>query len=681
MDLTDKGAIFKTVPIQAWTKESTAVLVEVTNFLNASNKDVFDPNGLDYDLGTTITGCSVKNALSFWETVQTFKRCVSIEQSLTGTLSLGGTLVGELSEKPSLQASLQTLIALLPSSETMMKPRDANACVGTKYVRYKDFRNIEDTKIGYYATRRKFIPGDTITFYVDSLLSKTWIEAITRAMEGWNDAFEKANLGRPIMLSPFPKDSLFNANDPMENVITLNNSSSQFVTFNSPTDPRTGEIFSSHIQIPRSLADDVRRHGVCKMSEVDERYRQYDLPDDLLCDVLQAKMLTAFGYSLGLSANLAGTAAYSISQLRSPDFTQKYGISASVMDGQIYNYVAMPGDREKGVALTFNHPGVYDDFVIKYLYTPDVTDETLRGWVKEHAGDERYFCGKRSLKYAFDPRCQSFDMSNDPFLAAKNMIHHYRYLAQHAPEWYDYSTLPDTYRELFPEFVINDYFSLLQTLTPYIGGVYQNEYIDGSSVVVTKSVPKALQRKAVKELLYELSDVSWLDSNPRFFQSAGPSANVGGWVRKKEVAIQLPLVYRMPNMDMSIDYSVDPYTQGDLIDDISKYCFRSVVMGKSPSAEEIYDMYALVSYLIASSGVLNDMAKEKAGKSTSLVWKAVEPTSEIKYYHQTDLGPIVLQKLKEIRQLLVKAKRIAKTDMDRSKIDYSILAIDRVFIK
>ncbi len=681
LQLSGTGAIFRTAPIKAWNQDSTAVLVEVTDFLSASNKEVFDPKGLDYDLGTSIMGCSVKSSLSFWEGVQAFKSCVSIDQSVTGTLSLGGALIGELSNKPSLQASLQTVITLLPSGEKMMKPRIANASVGTKYVKYKDFRDIENVKTGYYASRRRFALGDTITFYVDSLLSKTWTKAILKAAEGWNDAFGKANLGRPIVLASFPKDSLFNANDPMENVITLSNNSSQFVTFDAPTDPRTGEIFSSHIQVPRSLADDVRRHGVCKMAEVDERYRQYDLPDDLLCEVLQAKMLSAFGYSLGLSANLAGTAAYSIAQLRSPEFTQKYGITASVMDGQIYNYVAMPGDKEKGVVLTFNHPGVYDDFVIKYLYTPDVSDETLGEWVKGHAGDGRYFCGKRSIRYASDPRCQSFDMSNEPFQAAKNMMHHYRYLAQHAPEWYDYSTLPDTYRQLFPEFVINDYFSLLQTLTPYIGGVYQNEYIDGASVAVTKSVLKTLQRKAVRELLYELNDVSWLDSNPEYFQSAGPSANVGGWVRRKEFAIQLPLVYRLPNMDMSIDYSTNPYTQADLIDDVTNFCFRSVLKGKSPSSEEIYDMYALVSYLTTSSGVLNDIVKEKAGKGTSLAWQAVEPTTDIKYFHRTDLGPIVLQKLREIRTLLLKAKKLTKTDIDKSKIAYSILAVDRVLVK
>lgn len=71
--------------------------------------------------------------------------------------------------------------------------------------------------------------------------------------------------------------------------------------------------------------------------------------------------------------------------------------------------------------------------------------------------------------------------------------------------------------------------------------------------------------------------------------------------KEKEFAIQLPLVYRLPNMDMSISHSTTPYTQSDLIDDVTDFCFRSVKNGKVPSSDEMYDMFALVSYLTASS--------------------------------------------------------------------------------
>ena len=186
-------------------------------------------------------------------------------------------------------------------------------------------------------------------------------------------------------------------------------------------------------------------------------------------------------------------------------------------------------------------------------------------------------------------------------------------------------------------------------------------------------------------MLYEFTDVSWLDSNPAFFQTAGPSGDVGGWVRRKEFTMQLPMVYRLPYMDMSIDHSDDPYTQSQLIDDVAKYCFRSVRAGKRPTSAEIYGMYAFVSYLTASSDVLSEMSKAKLKGAASL-WSVngaepahsgVEPASEIQYYHRTDLGPIVLQKLKEIRPLLVRAKSLAATTYDKNKVQFAILTADR----
>ncbi len=696
-ELSGANAIFRTAAIQAWNNDSTAVLVELTSFLSSSNKEVFDPKGISYDVGTSIKECTVKSQLSYLLCVKSFRRCVCLEQSVTGALSLAASFVGELSEKPSFQGTLQTLITLLPAEDERMTPREAHAAVGTRFVTYDDYRDLERTKTGYYATRRKFTPGDVMTFYVDSLLSASWTEAVRRAAEGWNDSFEKAGLGRPIQLVPFPKDTTFSAADPLENVIHFANSNSQSVSFSSPLDVRTGEILSTHIYVPRNLVEDVRRYGICKMAETDERYRCHDLPDDLLAEILQAKMLTAFGYALGLSANLAGSAAYTPEQLRSPEFTRKNGITASVMDGQIYNYVAMPGDKERGVVLTFNRPGVCDDFVVKYLYTPDVSDDTLKQWVKSHAGDARYFYGRRSLRYATDPRSQAFDMSSDPIQAARNMMQHYRYLAKHAPEWTTYSELPDTYRQLFPEYVINDYFSLLQTVTAFIGGVYFDEYVgqDCQQTPLTRPVSGKKQREAVRVLFNELSDASWLDSNPEFFGSAGPSADVGGWVQRKFFAIQLTMGYKLPYMDMSILHADKPYTQGDLIDDIIDCCYHSVKVGRKPSTLELQEMHAMVSYIINGSEMLSSINKAKlnhgeaqlsarVGESDhSVAANPYEPgvmgaVTELSHFPRTDLTPILLEKLRKIRPLLVKAKSLLPSQTDKYKVDYTIKAIDRV---
>ncbi|MEI3553632.1 MAG: zinc-dependent metalloprotease [Alistipes senegalensis] len=64
---------------------------------------------------------------------------------------------------------------------------------------------------------------------------------------------------------------------------------------------------------------------------------------------------------------------------RSPSFTQRYGISASIMDELPYNLVAQPGDKERGVALMQQGPGVYDEYVVDWLYRPVPGARDARG--------------------------------------------------------------------------------------------------------------------------------------------------------------------------------------------------------------------------------------------------------------------------------------------------------------
>lgn len=91
----------------------------------------------------------------------------------------------------------------------------------------------------------------------------------------------------------------------------LNNNNSEVTAYNV-TDLRTGEILSTKIGVPRDLAVSVRRNGVYQMAEIDPRFRTYYIADEVICENLTARMLKAFGLSLGLATNLAGSAAYSL---------------------------------------------------------------------------------------------------------------------------------------------------------------------------------------------------------------------------------------------------------------------------------------------------------------------------------------------------------------------------------
>lgn len=98
-------------------------------------------------------------------------------------------------------------------------------------------------------------------------------------------------------------------------------------------------------------------------------------------------------------------------------------------------------------------PGVCDAFTLKYLYaaTSENESDTLKKWAMEHDGDPRYFYGKRSPAYATDPRCQNYDLGNDPIASLDAQIAHVKYVVKNSPAWFHDDNIPNDYRELFPD--------------------------------------------------------------------------------------------------------------------------------------------------------------------------------------------------------------------------------------
>ena len=388
--LSRSNAIYKAFPIEGYTSDSTAVVFNATSYFSCSNKDVLNLSGRSYGGMLTIVSASPQSKTSFVDSADAFDNCISITQNCTAKLSI--SIMGFVSkEQPELTMSVQTTLALL--SKEKMNTREANPRVGTGYIAYTDYRNEKRFKKGYYVTRRNITTQQPVVFYIDTLIQDSWVKAIQKSADEWNIIFEDLGIGKPIIIKPYEKGSTFRANNPMINTIAFLNNNNSEVTAYNVTDLRTGEILSTKIGVPRDLAVSVRRNGVYQMAEIDPRFRTYYIADEVICENLTARMLKAFGLSLGLATNLAGSAAYSPEELRSPEFTQKYGITASVMDNVLYNYLAQPGDKEKGVVLIVDKPGVCDAFTLKYLYaaTSENESDMLKKWAMEHDGDPRYF--------------------------------------------------------------------------------------------------------------------------------------------------------------------------------------------------------------------------------------------------------------------------------------------------
>lgn len=68
----------------------------------------------------------------------------------------------------------------------------------------------------------------------------------------------------------------------------------------------------------------------------------------MLCAML---FLMRWGHCLGFMHNMSASSVIPVDSLRSPSFTQKNGTTTSIMDYARFNYVAQPGDMERGVRM------------------------------------------------------------------------------------------------------------------------------------------------------------------------------------------------------------------------------------------------------------------------------------------------------------------------------------------
>ena len=571
--------VIASFPVKCKAPDGSSVFEATSFFVNgAPAMRPHDPYGINSFGGFLSTTVNYVAGCSLLSGVEAFADNVSVLSSLSFTLTtrFGGYLINK--DTPYTALARRSLM-LLPRE--VMMPRLCDSRIGTVPVAFVKFSDREqEAKAVYYACRWNLKPSDPaafaagklttperpIVFYVDDTFPAGWYDAIRRGLLSWNAAFEKIGYRDAVQVRPYPRDDAsFDPNDIKFSCVKYANTMGESLSSSARIDPRSGEILSATICIPHNVTSRIRTDLFVQLGAADPDARRVKMSPELFGKALAADVARHTGACLGLAVNYAGSYCVPVDSLRSPSFTQRYGISASIMDELPYNLVAQPGDKERGVALMQQGPGVYDEYVVDWLYRPVPGAATPEDEVAEL---DRRIAARRSdpmclytpppVAVALDPRSMPYNLGDDPVRAAAYEFANYAYVMKHADEWIGEEDADYTFRSLVQASVMNQLYYAFVSVSANLGGVYLNEKYEGDALPTYLSVPRDLQRRALRFMLERLEDMSWLD-NERLNKDVVEVVSLGEYCRDMLSDV---IFKSLSTLDLSASKSDDPLYAG-----------------------------------------------------------------------------------------------------------------------
>lgn len=285
-------------------------------------------------------------------------------------------------------------------------------------------------------------PLKPIVFYVDYHIPE-WLQPyLIEAVNAWEPAFRRAGFKNAIMGKRMPRpeeDPDFSIDDARYSIISYKVSPIQNAYGPSMYDPRSGEIYNSHIAIFHDVQKVIQRWFFVQTAAINPRIREFPWPDSIVGQLVQYVVCHEVGHTLGLRHNFVGSYVNRIEQIRDKEYVKRYGQSSSIMDYARFNYVAQPEDS---LDLDYLIPqlGEYDYYAVEwgYRYFPQFQDaieenEYLRTWVTEEQKNPFHRFGMESNPR--DPRLQMEDLGENNMKANELGIMNLKRIMANLEEW------------------------------------------------------------------------------------------------------------------------------------------------------------------------------------------------------------------------------------------------------
>jgi hypothetical protein len=557
--------------------------------------------------------------------------------------------------------------------------------VGVRRQSYSTFSSEKGVKTDYDAVRWNLAPGEHITVYIDTLFPVTRGDAIRRGLEAWNAGFRQAGLGDVVRAVPYPVDSAFCADDPFICKVVPTGCDVNLLRSSTLGSGLTGGVLGATITVPQGYLTQMWRQYAFKISEADRRFATLFPEEPALCEILCAGVMRSFGNVLGLTDNLAGSAAYSPEQLRDAAFTATHGITASVMDqGAMFNTLARPKDSYAGVPTVSNQIGTYDRYAIEWLYKvfPGEDDSAfLKALVDSHEGDPEYLYlpEQGSGMMARDIRARSGDLGSDPMAEYNSRMATLRYVARHALEWLNDPRLENSSdRYLFYEWLWLGHSDAIQLLASRLGGVTTNPV--GSGAAKFTPVDKKTQKEYIKTIFSSWRDRDWIEADRELLHTAGAvrSSNDMAVLNSSTVTGARS---RINNVFFAWKEAGSGYTPDEYLTDFENELFRNAAIGSlEPQEDQSLAIY-MAQTLINSSPVLRaNYDRHSDPLRTGLAGDAGQdlftPLPGVPTAYLEEMDILCKQHLEKLRTLLRQGRARAKDANVRGRLDFLIHIAD-----
>lgn len=681
--------------IKAFSKDSTASVIEITDYINTDNDILFFNSSVkssqrigmlqsdkSYVVGVRSFPINVEIT-----TVKTYGRTPAAPTGIPGGGGGGGSAA-----TGNITVELNSSMVLLPKDP--MQARYFDPRVGYFAVGYTDFDlNPQGVKSVGVVKRWRLEPRDEdmekykrgelvepkkpIVFYIDPATPKKWVPYLIQGVNDWQKAYEKAGFKNAIMAKMAPtkeENPEWSLEDARYSAIVYKPSDVPNASGPSISDPRSGEIMESHINWYHNVMELLRNWYFVQTAAVDSRARKMVFDDELMGQLIRFVSSHEVGHTLGLRHNYGSSSTVPVEKLRDKAWVEANGHTPSIMDYARFNYVAQPEDNisDKGL---YPRIGDYDNWAIEWGYkifpqfkSPEEEKAYLNKWVIEKLKDKRLWFGTEINPD--DPRSQSEQVGDD---AMKGSMYGIKNLQRILPNLLQWTKEPNenynNLREMYGE-VTGQFSRYMGHVAKYVGGIMETPKTVEEQGAIYEIVSEAKQKEAVDFLNKQLfATPAWLINQDIYSRTGLTGISTIGGLQDNMLNRLLSSRTLGKLIDAEAAQGAGAYQITELLADLKKGIWSELAGRKTI---DVYRRNLQKSYVSILDNLLNPSSASTAG--VTIFFGSTAPSVNV---DKSDIKSVVRAHLASLRSEVMTAAAGTTDQMSKYHLQDVAKRIDK----